>query len=466
MRADGAHGLDERTSARSLPQIFMIALAAGLSSTASVPSCASAEPSAPAEESLWKRGHLLPDWLSQRSRLEDVGMRLGIDYTGDYMANVHGGLARKGEYLGNLDVTLAWNTRHSFERDLGTLFLYGLFDHGGRPTQNVGDAQFVDNIEAPDSAKIYEAWWEKTLFSEYASLLLGLYDVNSEFYALDSAGIFINSSFGIGAALGNSGVNGPSIFPTTSLGARLKVEPAAGYEFQTAVLDGVPGDPNRPKGTRIEFNHGDGVFVIAEIARRWSYLPVRETAEDSGREKRRHVRRLEPQPPNGLRIAAGAWLYTGKIPHVSQTDPNGQPEEHKGHPGAYLIAEIDAERISALEVGGLTSFLQLGWADGDVQQFAGYVGTGVQYTGLIPGRPMDSCGFGVAAAFNGDAYKDAARAQGESPSDAEVALEWTYEARLTPWLSLQGDLQYVIDPGGLNDRPDAVVVGLRYQIRL
>ena len=80
------------------------------------------------------------------------------------------------------------------------------------------------------------------------SLLLGLYDLNSEFDVIETAGLFLNSSFGIGAEYGSSGRNGPSIFPATSFGARLSGQPVQSLFIRGAVLDGVPGDPPPPEG--------------------------------------------------------------------------------------------------------------------------------------------------------------------------------------------------------------------------
>lgn len=93
----------------------------------------------------------------------------------------------------------------------------------------------------------------------------GLYDLNSEFDAIDTAGLFVNSSFGIGPDYSQSGQNGPSIFPTTSVALRLAYQVTEHYYLQAAVLDGVPGDPNNNKGTHIQFNRGDGLLYAAEF---------------------------------------------------------------------------------------------------------------------------------------------------------------------------------------------------------
>ncbi|MCG8506051.1 MAG: carbohydrate porin, partial [Sphingomonadales bacterium] len=116
-------------------------------------------------------------------------------------------MSRGVRYLDNLDLTL--------EADLGravgladtTLFLYGLYNNGTAFSDGlVGDAQVVSNIEAPVAAfRLYEAWLEHRLFEDAVSLRAGLYDVNAEFDALESAGLFLNSAHGIGTDIGQTG---------------------------------------------------------------------------------------------------------------------------------------------------------------------------------------------------------------------------------------------------------------------
>lgn len=41
-----------------------------------------------------------------------------------------------------------------------------------------------------------------------------------------------------------------------------------------------------------------------------------------------------------------------------------------------------------------------------------------------------------------------------------MVLEATYQAQITPWLSVQPDLQFIIQPGGNGSIPNALVLGL------
>ena len=67
-----------------------------------------------------------------------------------------------------------------------------------RPEQSGGRHQGVSNLQAPAKLRLEEAWLQQNLFGDRLSWLVGRYDLNTEFYRLQSAALFLNSSFGIG----------------------------------------------------------------------------------------------------------------------------------------------------------------------------------------------------------------------------------------------------------------------------
>jgi porin len=113
-------------------------------------------------------------------------------------------------YLDNLDIVFDADAEILWGLDDTRIHLYGLYNNGNSLSGSaVRDLQVVSNIEAGTQAfRLYEAWVE-TDIGDDASLLFGLYDLNSEFDALDSAGLFINSAHGIGTDIAQSGENGP-----------------------------------------------------------------------------------------------------------------------------------------------------------------------------------------------------------------------------------------------------------------
>ena len=151
-------------------------------------------------------------WIAPALFPADLPIKTAVVYDGAAFDDLAGGLRHGTTYLGALRL------QFTFERRGLTVFAEGLNIHGGQPSAFAGDAQGVSNLEAPAGWQLYEAWFQQNLLDSRVSALVGRYDVNSEFYRLQSASLFVNSSFGVGPEFSQSGRGGPSIFPDTSVG--------------------------------------------------------------------------------------------------------------------------------------------------------------------------------------------------------------------------------------------------------
>jgi len=185
----------------------------------------------------------------------DGAILLQLTYTGEVMGNVSGGVRRGTRYLDNLDFVFETDMEKLVGWTGAQVHVYGLYNNGKSISDLAGDTQAVSNIEAGTQAfRLYEAWIDQKI-GDRLSVKAGLYDLNSEFDALDAAGLFVSSPHGIGTDFAQSGQNGPSIFPSTSLAARVQWAPAEGWVVRAAVLDGVPGDPDHPGRTAVKLGH-------------------------------------------------------------------------------------------------------------------------------------------------------------------------------------------------------------------
>lgn len=379
-------------------------------------------------------GFLLGDWAGLKPAMEKNGITAEATLTTDFLYNTRGGVREKGTILGNMDLTFKLDTAKAGWWQNGTFLLYFLGNYGSNPpmTGIVGDVQTSSNIEAGHAAKLYEAWYEQKFINDRLSILGGLHDFNSEFDVLEYACLFINSSFGISPDISQVG---PSIFSTTSLGARLKVQPSETSYLLAALYDGVPGDPANPSRTAIILREEDRVFFAVEAG-------------------------LSAGQPGGkeyFKLGAGAWLHTAEVENF---DGKKNDENH----GFYFIAEktLFAENADGQGLGG---FVQFGWADDERNQIERYWGAGLNYTGLIPGRDKDSTGLAVASARNGDTFMEYKKNVDLEPLDhTETAIELTYRAELRPWLFIQPDFQYIINPGMDQSLKNAFQVGNRVEI--
>jgi len=344
----------------------------------------------------------------------------GVVYKGTLMGVASGGADKVTTYHGNLDLTLSVDGEQALGWPGSTFFVHVLNDHGGKLNETVDSIQGVDNIEVADNAtRLYQLWVEQRLADDRFSALVGLYDINSEFYVTDAAGVFLNPSFGIGTEIAQTGENGPSIFPVASLGLRLKVSPTANTYLQLALLDGVPGDPDHPKRTAVKLESGDGLLWIVEGG----------TSVD--------ITGL-----GGGKLAVGAWGYTEEVDDVLRTDGAGDPRQVRNQ-GAYVLFDQPLYRAGSDGARGLDAFLRVGLADDDANAVDIGWQAGVAYTGLFAARSEDVLALGVTYAGLGDPYRDAVRAAGDPDPRDEWIVEATYRVQINEHFALQPDVQYV-----------------------
>jgi porin len=393
----------------------------------------------------------------------DRGVDLSVVYDGEGLANARGGQSRGAVYLGALHVPVAVDGERLLGWPGSMLFVNGLVTHGGHPSGVVGDAQGVSNLEAPAGWQIYEAWFQQNLYENRLSLLVGRYDINTEFYRLQSASLFLNSSFGVGPEFAQSGQAGPSIFPDPALGARLAVKPTPNTVVRTALLDGVPidrrGRPGDPGETRGAFRQGDGLLLVGEGA--LLTRPVSGGLPAGG--TRFRIGRGPAYRPYDGKIAVGGWWYTAAFDDLSEQDPEGNPVRHRGSAGAYVLGDVLVYRSAVHPGRELRIFAQAGLGDARVNRFGSYVGGGVTLTGLWPALENDELGVAVAQARNGSHFLELERRQAIPANGAETTIELCDLLQVGKHLAIQPDVQVVVHPGTDPTRRDAIVLSLRFE---
>jgi porin len=379
-----------------------------------------------------------------------------FSYTGEVVGDVNGGAKRDVAYLdaAAAQFTITISKRHHVGWPGLQLYAFALGTHGGAPSDLAGDVQGVSNLQAPSRVRLEELWLQQNAFGNRASLLVGRYDLNSEYYRSQSTSLFVNSSFGIGPEFAQSGEEGPSIFPRTSVGARIAYKPSPNATWRVAVLDGVPID--RAHGESRIFARGDGALLVGEFA-------VVERPE-TGRllhNPRFLVGRGFSRPYTG-KLAIGAWYYTARFPDLVDTMATGAPVEHRGSGGVYAIADRIIWSAGQGSPASLSAFAQIGVGDSRVNQIGSYVGGGFTFVAPIASRAQDELGLGIAAARNGSHYQQLQATGARTYS--ETTVELTYLVQVSSWLAVQPDVQYVNHPGNARTARFAVVPGLRFAL--
>lgn len=383
--------------------------------------------------------YLTGDTGGIRSKLLSHGIDVQAVYTADVHHNMSGGIKHGNMFMDNLDLTAEIDGEKLFGADGLTLFFYALNNNGGKFNEKyVGSHEGVDNIEVSEpAAKLYEAWAEQSFFNDRVTIRAGLYDLNSEFDVTDSSGIFLNPTYGIDTAYAATGENGPSIFPTTSLAARINITPTENTYLRAAILDGVAGDPENPEGTQIHLRDEDGILLALEGG-----YGTLETG----------------------RIGVGGWWYSEKSDHYTDTNENGDPAQENSN-GFYALAEKTLFHPYGDETRSIDGFIRFATADDSVTQFDYSGAIGLTYTKPFASRPDDIAGITVHGVHNGDLYRESV-ASTEPALSGEWGIEATYSFQATPWLRIQPDIQYIKNPGTVSEIDDAFVTSLRLELSL
>jgi porin len=354
---------------------------------------------------------------------------LSTRLTSDILGVVQSTKETRVRGLANLDVVADLDLENLVTWHGARIKLHGLSNHGGQPNNFAGTLQGVDNIEVTSNrTKLYQAWIEQDLFGGKVSLLTGLADLNADFYQNDSAGLLLAPAFGIGSELAATGPNGPSIFPSTALTARVRVALRSDVYVKAAVVNarsGVLGDPGG-----VDWGLREGGLLIGELG--WT-----------GRGK----------------LAVGYWHYTKRQTDIRRAGIDGMPSSAIAQ-GAYLLVD---QRLSARNTRGpaINVFARVGVSDGATTPFSGGGQLGVLITGLLTARPESQMSFGINRGILSTRYRANSGDVGVPLSQSETGLEMSFSDQLTSRLRVQPDLQYVIRPSGNRVLKDALIVGLR-----
>lgn len=332
----------------------------------------------------------------------------------DVLSNLRGGIKEGTRTLNNASVQVNYDgAAHGLR---GIKASIGALYNGNKSFSGdlVGDLQGVSNIETGTEAlRPYEVWIAKEFGEEGSYLKVGLVDLNGTFDAPGASALFLNSSHGIVPTFAQSGLNGPSIFPTLGWALIGEVALNANLKLRAGVFDPVPGDPLKPDRTDLRWRTDDGVLSVLEI-------------EQQGK---------------AWRWVLGGWAY-------SQASIDSRARLQSGNSGLYGTVEYDINTATS-------AFLRAGTAKSDFNDVDRYVGAGLVWTGPLVGRTEDQ--FGIALAH----VRTTPIARFGGLSNTETSIEMTYAAPIVGGFSLQGDVQYVVDPGIDQSTKDALVAGLR-----
>ena len=416
------------------------------------------------------------DRYGTRRKLADQGMTFGWILTSEVLSNVSGGLRRGTVFEGKLEGFV----KADLEKLLGIRGLsfyanaFQIHGTGGIARNLVGSFNTISNIEALPTTRLSELWFEQEFFGGMASFRIGQLAADTEFFVSDQSQFFMNSDWP--AILKHDLPSGGPAYPLSTPGMRLKVEPSKQWTLLLALFNGDPAGPG-PGDAEIKNRYGinfrvqDPPFLIGEVQYRYN-----QGANDTGLA--------------GI-IRLGGWYHFGSFDSqrfdtagLSLANPlsSGIPARLRGDGGVYGI--IDQQIYRPAGAGpdtGISVFSRISAAPSDRNLINFYLDGGIVFSGMVPNRPDDKFG----ATFIYSNISSAARAldrdmirytgQPYPVRNFEMNLAFAYMAQIIPGWTVQGEVQYIMNPDGnvplpgaaspTTTIPNATVLAVRSVIR-
>jgi len=418
-------------------------------------------------------GGLLDDFHQERQKLKDMGITFSLHERSEVWADVSGGGHQGLSYNGLTIAKLNLDLNALFGWTGGELFTSAFDVHGHGPTRSlVGNQQLVSNIEATPSIKLYDLWLDQTLFDNKLTIRAGQEGANDEMMVTAYGGLFINSSFGFPGMPASDLPSGGPNYPLATPFARALYSATDTLTIVGAVYTDDPappggGDPQARDRNGTAFRLNDHTLGFGEL---W-YSPDPNASANL---------------PTTYKI--GAWYATSQFADqrldttgglLANPAGSGTPLNHTGDWAFYGIVDQKVWQHPDSKDRGIGVFLQIMGGPSDRNLSNVFVEGGMNWFGPFKHRADDV--FGLAVAYLGISpaareYSSNLVAFGRATSSYasnETVIEATYQAPITDWLTLQPDLQYVINPNagipnnfGNVPLSNAFVIGLRATIRL
>ncbi len=385
---------------------------------------------------------------SPLTALGDKGVTFPFTYVGEVLGNLSGGYRQGAVYDGvgkaavqlDLEKLVGWTG--------GSILVSGMYPHGASLTDKyVHDFNTLSNIDAYDSARLYEAWFQQNFDGDRFSLRVGQLIADSEFCISNGCCLFINGGFGAIPLLSKN-VDAP-VYPLAAPGVRLRFAPNDSFFAQFSTFVGNSGDQATSNRYNTQFFKGStGALLMGEIGYTLNPPPK---AEDAGGKKQ----------VVADRALSGTYKLGGF--YDTQTFDNliGGGQE-RGEYAFYVIADQEVWHEPGDPDQGLRLFGRIGAAPADRSTVSFYFDAGINYQGLLPSRDKDIFGIGLSYTKISNDLLDDNGAPVESHH--ETILEVTYQAAITTWLAVQPDFQYIVNPGATGRQQNAVVAGFRLTV--
>jgi len=417
----------------------------------------------------WNGPTLSGDWWGVRNYLDDSGAELSASYTNNIAGNPTGGKSQGFTYTDNTSFGLQLD----FEKMLGwqglTFTVSGLNRAGSSLSQdNIGNQFTVQQVYGGQTAMFYALVMEQNLLDDKINIKAGRFSTGDDFASSPIYWLYMNN--GIDGNPQALPVNTQfSAYPWAVWAARVRVEPTPEINAMLGAYQVSNRVFNRDyHGLDWSMRGGDGVLLIGQIG--WTpelfKRPVEKAATSDGKTALATKARSEGKsfkaisPETEMKGLPGHYWFGAYYSPWTFQDIGNAGETVTNSYGFYWHADQMVWQESPGSDQGLTLWSAFVLSpQQNIAKLPFQANAGIVYKGLVPTRDDDFSVLGfVYGKFSSD-YAGAVSDSGGGYPEYEIVLEAAYRVNISQFAYIQPDLQWVINPGGTGDIPNALVLG-------
>ncbi len=414
----------------------------------------------------WEGETLTGDWWGMRNMLDDEGVEIIANYTTNLAGNPVGGMSAGFTYTDNI----YFGTQLDMNKLIGwkglTLTVSGLNRDGSSLSEkNIGNQFTVQQIFGGQTVMFYAMILEQKLWDEKISLKAGRFSTGDDFASSPIYWLYMNN--GIDGNPQALPVNTQfSAYPWAVWAARIRVDPTPEYNGMLGVYQVSNRVFNRAyHGLDWSMRPNDGILMISQLGWTPEFFkrPVPSGTTNDGKtvaDGKSTSGKDFKSTPSMKGLPGHYWFGAYWSPW--QFSQFGTTETARNSYGFYWHADQMVFQEAPGSDQGLTLWTAFVLSpQQNIAKLPFQVNGGAVYKGLIPLRDDDFTCFGIVyGKFSSDYARSVDDADGGYPT-YELVFEWNYKIQITKFAFVQPDVQWVVNPGGTGNIPNALVLGMQ-----
>ena len=368
---------------------------------------------------------LLGDWGGLKPTLAAQGLSFGLTDSENLLGNVDGGLKTGATMQGLTTMTMDVDTGKAFGLQGGDFHVSALQLHG-RPLSPyyLDTLQTANGNEGDNATRLWEMWYDQATPNGKFDIKVGQQSIDNEYMVSTYSGLFVNTMAGWPIIPSVDLYGGGPAYPLSSLGVRGQLKPTSTVTILAGVFDDDPGagtfdeDQQKLDKSGGRFSLKNGALWISEVQYATKIGGLAGTYK------------------------LGGWYDSANFPDQLYST------KHRGNYSLYAVVDQTVWQSTKDSSRTLNVFGRIMGAPSKQNLVELGFNGGITLMAPLPGRDSDQLGLDVGVAKLSSRAASSIEASSGRRPNAETLIEATYQAQATPWLVVQPDVQYVINPGG------------------